>query len=145
MRIVLVTLLVLIAAPAFADPIAPGQIRVVDGDTIRVLPRAKHTRLVGFNAPETRRAKCPAERAEGVKADRRLRELVAGGQLDLEFVRCACSAKTLGTEHCNYGRTCAVLKARGRDVGQVLIAEKLAVPFQCGPTRCPATPRPWCG
>jgi hypothetical protein len=25
-----------------------------------------------------------------------------------------------------------------------LIAEGLAVPFQCGETRCPKTPRPWC-
>jgi hypothetical protein len=26
-----------------------------------------------------------------------------------------------------------------------LIEEGLAVPFVCGATRCPRTPRPWCG
>ena len=32
----------------------------------------------------------------------------------------------------------------GRDVGDILIEEKLAAPFRCGAVRCPATPRPWC-
>lgn len=32
----------------------------------------------------------------------------------------------------------------GRDVGDILIAEGLAVPFVCGPTRCPKKPHPWC-
>jgi hypothetical protein len=44
----------------------------------------------------------------------------------------------------NRGRTCGTLKAKGRDVGEILIAEKLAVPFVCGEYRCPRTPRPWC-
>jgi hypothetical protein len=36
------------------------------------------------------------------------------------------------------------LKSRGRDVGTILMEEGLAVPFVCGATRCPKTPRPWC-
>ena len=45
---------------------------------------------------------------------------------------------------CNYGRECGTLKAGSHEVGAILIAEGLAVPFVCGKTRCPATPRPWC-
>jgi hypothetical protein len=37
------------------------------------------------------------------------------------------------------------LKADGRDVGAILIGEAFAVPFICGATQCPATPKPWCG
>jgi len=32
----------------------------------------------------------------------------------------------------------------GRDVGSILIEEGLAVPFVCGATHCPRTPKPWC-
>jgi endonuclease YncB( thermonuclease family) len=101
-------------------------------------------RLVGFNAPETTRAQCPEERALGEKADRRLREIVRGGDLDFSFVACSCRSGTEGTPICNYGRKCGTLRARGRDVGAMLIAEALAVRFVCGTSSCPATPRPWC-
>lgn len=131
-------LLFLISAligPAIADPIAPERIYEVDGDTITV-SRGKPVRLVGFNAPEIRNhAECSAEREKGNEATQRLRELVAAGGLDLRFVACSCSPGKEGTDSCNYGRRCAILRARGKEVGAVLIAEGLAVPFQCGPSR----------
>src|SRR6516162_7035818 len=99
----------------------------------------------GFNAPETRRAACEAERLLGAKATRRLRDLVRAGNLDFEYVACSCPARTQGTSACNYGRDCGILKSHGRDVGAILIEEGLAVPFVCGATRCPRTLRPWCG
>jgi endonuclease YncB( thermonuclease family) len=136
--------LILLAAPAIAEPIAPDDIRVLDGDTIRVFHQQPNVRLVGFNAPETRRAECEAERTLGAKATRRLRELVRGGDLDFEYVACACPAGTQGTFACNYGRDCGTLRSGGRDVGTILIEEGLAVPFVCGPTHCARTPRPWC-
>lgn len=37
-----------------------------------------------------------------------------------------------------------LLNASRRDVGQILIADALAVPFKCSTTRCPPTPKPWC-
>lgn len=37
---------------ALADPIQPDQIRVIDGDIIRVFHRKPDVRLVGFDAPE---------------------------------------------------------------------------------------------
>ena len=127
-----------------AAPIDPGDVRVIDGDTIRVHQQQPNVRLVGFNAPETRRAACDAERELGAKATRRVRDLVRDGNLHFEFVACSCPAGTEGTPTCNYGRRCGTLKANGSDVGAILIAEGLAVPFQCGANRCPKTPRPWC-
>ena len=50
--------------------------RVVDGDTIWLHHQKPDVRLVGFNAPETRRAQCDFERGLGGKATARLRDLV---------------------------------------------------------------------
>jgi endonuclease YncB( thermonuclease family) len=144
LRATLLLLLTVAAMPAIAEPIDPADIRVIDGDTIRVYRQQPDVRLVGFNAPETRRAACYAERQLGDRATRRLRDLVRAGNLDFQYVACACPAKTQGTFACNYGRDCGTLLSHGRDVGAILIEEGLAVPFVCGPTRCPATPRPWC-
>jgi len=128
----------LFAAPTVAEPIAPERLYVVDGDTLRV-DHGNPVRLVGYNAPEIRNhAECTAERDKGKEATRRLRELVAGGGLDLRYVTCSCPPGQQGTSSCNYGRRCAILRARGKDVGEVLIAEGLAVPFRCGASRCPA-------
>lgn len=57
----------------------------------------------------------------------------------------SCKPGTEGTDKCNYGRSCGALKVDGKDVGQTLIAEGLAVPFVCGRNGCPPTPSPWCG
>lgn len=134
----------LCAHAARSAPITPDDVRVIDGDTIRIGHQKPDVRLVGFNAPETRRAICEAERELGDKATRRLRDLVRSSKLDFEFVACACSPGTEGKFVCNYGRRCGTLKADGRDVGAILISENLAVPFVCGQTRCPPTPKPWC-
>lgn len=137
-------LLAILSLPTIAEPIDPGDIRVIDGDTIRVYHERPDVRLVGFNAPETRRAACDAEAELGARATRRLRDLVRAGNLDFTYVKCSCPPGTEGTFICNYGRECGTLKSGGRDVGTILIEEGLAVPFVCGATRCPKTPRPWC-
>ena len=130
------------ASIALAAPVNPDDVRVIDGDTIRVFHNSPNVRLVGFNAPETRRAQCEAERELGAKATRRVRDLVQAGNLDFEFVACACSRGTEGTLSCNHGRRCGTLKANGKDVGEILIAEGLAVSFVCGRLYCPPTPKP---
>ncbi len=140
----LIAFIVLAFESGITAPINSDEIHVLDGDTIRVFHKKPDVRLVGFNAPETRRAKCNAERELGAKATRRVRDLLMSSKLDFELVACSCALGTEGTQFCNYGRHCGTLKADGRDVGQILIAEGLAVPFQCGTTRCPKTPRPWC-
>jgi endonuclease YncB( thermonuclease family) len=129
------------ASIANASPVDPGQVEVLDGDTIQVA--GETFRLVGFDAPETYRARCPSERELGNRATLRVRQLVATGGVDLERVPCACRIGTEGTPRCNYGRSCGVLKARGQDVGSLLIAEGLARTYVCGRTSCPAR-EPWC-
>jgi endonuclease YncB( thermonuclease family) len=134
-------ILALVTSIANASPLNAGQIEVLDGDTIRIA--GETFRLVGFDAPETFRAQCPSERELGNRATFRLRQLVAAGGIDLERVPCACRIGTEGTPRCNYGRSCGVLRARGRDVGTLLIAEGLAHTYVCGHSSCP--PREsWC-
>src|SRR5215510_10178802 len=71
------------APPAAQSPQLPAGkrmngegVRVIDGDTIRIGHQKPDVRLVGFNAPETRRAQCEAERRLGDRATARLRDLV---------------------------------------------------------------------
>ncbi|RVD39545.1 thermonuclease family protein [Mesorhizobium sp. M4A.F.Ca.ET.020.02.1.1] len=125
-------------------PLARTQFTITDGDTIRLNGAAKGTRLVGFNAPESIEPRCTVEADIGRRAKARLTELVASARLELKMIRCSCPAGTEGTNRCNYGRSCGSLFANGQDVGDVLISEGLAVPFICGDTSCPPTPRPWC-
>ena len=46
-------LFITLSCPASAEPIDSSDIRVIDGDTIRVHHKQPNVRLVGFNAPET--------------------------------------------------------------------------------------------
>jgi len=137
-------ILTLWTGAVLSAPITPDEVRVIDGDTIRIHHQQPDVRLVGFNAPETGRAQCDFERDLGGKATARLRDLVRSTKLDFEFVACSCRFGTEGTSSCNYGRRCGTLKANGEGVGVILIRENLAVPFVCGQTRCPPTPKPWC-
>jgi endonuclease YncB( thermonuclease family) len=136
--------LVLPIDPISADPIAAGAVTVIDGDTIRLDDGQPNIRLVGFDAPETgSRAQCAIEQELGTRATMRLRQLVAGGGLDLRRVDCACKPGTAGTLKCNYGRSCAILMVRGKDAGALLISEGLARTYVCGRDRCPARGS-WC-
>ncbi len=118
---------------------------VTDGDTIR-LNNGTRVRLIGFNTPEKFEPLCSNEARLGNRASERLRELVGGANsTNVSLVACSCQPGTQGTKKCNYGRSCGKLEVDGRDVGQILINEGLAVPFVCGVTGCPPTPRPWCG
>lgn len=86
----IVLMLLLTVGVASAEPIDLGRIRVLDGDTIRIDGAKPDHRLVGFNTPETRRAKSDQERELGGRATARLREIVRGGKLDYTLVDCAC-------------------------------------------------------
>jgi endonuclease YncB( thermonuclease family) len=131
-----------LAVPARAEPIDPAGVRVLDGDTIEA--QGMVYRLVGFDAPETgRRAQRASEHEKGELAKARLVKLVAGGGLDLERVVCSCRPGAERTPACNDGRLCGTLRARGRDVGAILISEGLARRYVCGPRSCPARTA-WC-
>jgi endonuclease YncB( thermonuclease family) len=130
------------AAVVRADPIASAEVQVVDGDTIKV--RGTSYRMVGYDTPEMasrgRRVVGPDERAVANLATERFQELINSGTVDLNEVPCACPGGTHGTKACNQGRKCAILLLNGKNIGDTLIAEELAVPFVCGPTRCPKMP-----
>jgi endonuclease YncB( thermonuclease family) len=77
-QIFAILILIATVAAGAAEPIAPGAIEVIDGDTIRAHGRS--VRLVGFDAPESGfRAQCESERALAAKATFRLRQLVSAG------------------------------------------------------------------
>lgn len=132
------------SAPTTMRASQSQEFTVTDGDTVHVVGEAAGTRLVGFNTPEKFSPECEYERQQGERASARLRELVANGSARLTKVACACAPGTEGTKKCNHGRYCGTLLVDGKDVGNILISENLAVPFVCGRTRCPPTPRPWC-
>jgi hypothetical protein len=65
-----------------------AQIRVVDGDTIRL--GAERIRILNIDAPETEgRAKCNAERRLAALATMTLTEIITGERLEIDRVRTA--------------------------------------------------------
>jgi endonuclease YncB( thermonuclease family) len=134
--------IVLFATASMAEPIVPGAIEVVDGDTIRA--RGMTVRLIGYDTPEAgNRASCEAERNLAAEASNRLRQLIGAGGLDLTVVACNCRPGTEGTQACNHGRSCGVLTVAKRDVGLTLIGAGLARPYHCTGFSCPRR-QSWC-
>ncbi len=100
---------------------------VVDGDTFWY--RAEKIRIADIDAPETEQAKCASERALGDRAKYRLAELLAEAPFSLEGYG--------SRDRDQYGRLLRVVYQNGRSVGQILVAEGLARPWQ-------GRRRPWC-
>jgi endonuclease YncB( thermonuclease family) len=130
--------------PGAPQSLSASEVLVVDGDTIRVRGEPRDISLFGFDTPETERARCDVERERGYTTMRRLRSIVESSALELQPVACACPPGTEGTEACNSGRRCGILRANGWDVGERLIAEGLAVRVSCNGASCPPPSRPWC-
>jgi endonuclease YncB( thermonuclease family) len=133
--------LVLASAMARAEPIAVDDIVVKDGDSIRA--RGFDFRMIGYDTPEswTRRRKVgPDERAVAMIATQRLQELLYSGSLDLTEFPCSCSARQRREGSCNHRRKCGLLTLNGKNIGDTLIAEGLAVPFQCSRSKCQKMP-----
>jgi endonuclease YncB( thermonuclease family) len=97
---------------------------VVDGDTFWLA--GEKIRITDIDTPETDQAKCPAERAAGERAKRRLLEL-----LNAEPYR----IRRTGTDR--YGRTLSVVTNRRGSIGDQLVREGLARPYAGGR-------KPWC-
>jgi endonuclease YncB( thermonuclease family) len=124
-----------------AEPISVDEIVVKDGDTIHA--RGAEFRMIGYDTPETwtrRRKVGPDERALAMIAKERFGELLKSGSLDLTEVRCSCSAKQRRENTCNHQRKCGVLTLNGTNIGDILIAEELAVPFRCTKSKCQKMP-----
>jgi endonuclease YncB( thermonuclease family) len=126
---ILPVLAALLATAAVAKDIKPEELRVVNGDT--VIADGHSYRLVGFDTPETAQAKCASERKLGYRASFRLRRIVAEGGLDLEPVKCS------------EGGACAILRAHGKNVAELMIGQGVARPFACSTASCPPH-KGWC-
>jgi micrococcal nuclease len=134
--------LLFLTLPLAAEPIDPARIQVLDGDTVRA--NGETYRLVGFDTPEIWRARCARERDLGRRATLRLRKLVSSGGLALERVACSCRPGTpAGSEACNHGRRCGILRAHRQNVGHVLMREGFAKPYAYNWRRPPRKPE-WC-
>lgn len=101
--------------------VSSPNIHVIDGDTIAI-GEARY-RLMGFDTPETRFAKCDAERDLGNQATRRL-EVLINSETDVIL--------HVEPELDRYDRHLARLEVGGQDVGPVLISEGLARPYDGG-------------
>ena len=96
-------------------------ITVIDGDTI-TWKQTTRVRLMGFDTPELS-GRCNLERRLAQDAKGKLHSLLAAAT-DIELVN--------RSERDQYGRLLAWLMIDGRDVGRVLISERLARPYDGG-------------
>jgi micrococcal nuclease len=100
---------------------------VVDGDTI--WHGGVKIRLADIDTPEVFSPKCPSEAALGRQATERLLELINAGPFEVV---------SSGRDADRYGRKLRVLERHGRSLGDTLIAEGLARPWD-------GARRSWCG
>ena len=94
----------------------PVDVRVWDGDTMRLgmTNEAEAIRILNIDTPEIE-GDCPYEIDLAFRAKERLAQLIANQPV--EIVRDSLD---------QYGRTLAVLRINGQDVGDQLVAEGLA-------------------
>ena len=95
---------------------------MVDGDTIWM--DGLKIRVADIDAPETHSPRCAAEADLGNRATLRLKQLLNAGPITLEQV---------GRDEDRYGRKLRVLLRQGRSLGDILVSEGLARPYQGGP------------
>lgn len=100
---------------------------VVDGDTIHY--EGVKIRIEGIDAPETHGSQCESERALGMRATRRMLELVNAGPFEI--------VQKGRRDTDKYGRKLRVLERHGQSLGDILIAEGLA-------RRWDGTRHSWC-
>lgn len=100
---------------------------VVDGDTIRY--GGSIIRIEDIDAPDTFEARCAAERGLGRRATHRLLELVNTGPFEVVY--------SGGRDRDVYGRKLRRIERDGRSLGDTLVAEGLARPWD-------GAKRPWC-
>jgi micrococcal nuclease len=100
---------------------------VVDGDTLRY--GGSTIRIEDIDAPETGEPKCATERRLGQRATQRLLELVNAGPFEVVY--------TGGRDTDVYGRKLRRIERDGRSLGDTLVAEGLARPWD-------GARRSWC-
>ena len=109
-------LLVAFAVPAAAAP------RIIDSDTIELA--GETIRILNIDAPELHHARCDAEHRLAVLARKRVGELIGDGS-SVTLIR--------GDGHRmkdRHGRTLARVLVNGADIGDKLVADGLARPWE---------------
>jgi len=99
-----------------ASSCEPAEIRVWDGDSIRLgtTRQSEAVRIFNIDAPEME-GRCAFETDLALQAKIRLAEILEGRRV--EILR-------QGTDR--YGRTLAAVRVEGQDVGDILVGEGLA-------------------
>jgi endonuclease YncB( thermonuclease family) len=99
---------------------------VVDGDTFWF--RGEKIRIANIDTPETHGPACAAEGALGARATQRLQALMNAGRFSL---------KSGDRDSDRYGRALRIVTRGGQPIGEQLVAEGLARPWD-------GRRHPWC-
>lgn len=91
---------------------------IIDGDTFRL--DGQSIRIADIDTPETRDYACDGERAQGELATRRMRDLLNAAPFEL---------MPYARDTDQYGRKLRIVTRGGQSLGQVLVAEGLARPW----------------
>jgi micrococcal nuclease len=94
---------------------------VVDGDTFWMA--GEKVRMADIDTPETHPPRCAREARLGREATERLRLLLSAGPIELERI---------GRDRDRYGRKLRIVTRDGESLGDVLVAEGLARPYEGG-------------
>ncbi|WP_340584107.1 thermonuclease family protein [Brucella pseudintermedia] len=124
----------IVGTPLARTAIDSKRVYVYDGDTI-IIDRQR-MRLVGIDAPEFSEPRCDAERTTGYAARDRLRDLIARSVM-IEIADRG--------ERDKYSRPLVRLFVDGRDAGDLLMSEGLAVRWRPGSKTWNERFRHWCG
>jgi endonuclease YncB( thermonuclease family) len=117
---------------ARAETVDGRRIAIIDGDTINV--HGERIRILNIDAPESFRSRCEAELKLALRTKERLAELLRAGPVAINR-----------ESHDRYRRTLATLSVKGCDVGQILVQERLALPWQDGREAKERRLKVWCG
>ncbi len=132
-RLLVIAALAVATSPLAATSATAGDnINIIDGDTIRM--NGITIRIMELDTPETFRSRCENELVLGLAAKEHLRSLLDSGTVTYEAT---------GTDR--YGRTLAKVHVGGVNIGQQMIRDGVALPYQPGKDAKLARLRHWCG
>jgi len=114
------------------SPADAGNVNIIDGDTIRV--DGVTIRIMELDTPETFRSRCENELVLGLAAKQHLRALIDSGPLTYEV-----------SGQDRYGRTLAKVFVGDVNIGQRMISDGVALPYQPGKDAKLSRLRHWCG
>ncbi|MBB3018602.1 endonuclease YncB(thermonuclease family) [Microvirga lupini] len=117
---------------ARADTVDGRRIVIIDGDTIDA--QGERIRILNIDAPESFRSRCEAELKLALRTKERLAQLLRSGPVEI-----------IREGQDRYRRTLATLSVREGDVGQILVRERLALPWKDGREDKERRLKVWCG